>query len=106
MVIFCWGHGLYVDGGSHSWHVYPSASVFWSFDICLGRHCECIRRRRRSHCMRLKSPEFTYPRSEFKHGGKVPPEFWIGLWRIGAIYGCRLCECHFAGVFVLCEKGI
>ena len=29
-------------------------------------------------------------------GDKVPPELWIGLWRIGVICGCRLFECHFA----------
>ena len=36
--------------------------------------------------------------------GKVPPELLIGLWRIEAIYWCRLRECHFAGRFVRCDR--
>ena len=39
-------------------------------------------------------------------GGKVLPELLIGMWRIRAIYWCRLCECHFSSVFVLCERGM
>jgi len=68
MVYICWEHKFNMDGGSHSWHVHPSASVIWYFDICLGRHCECIHRIHRSNCMRLTSPGSPFPRRQCKHG--------------------------------------
>ena len=36
-------------------------------------------------------------------GNKVLHALLIGLWRVGAVYWCRLCECNFAGMFGLCE---
>ena len=56
------GHGFHVNVGSHSWHAHPSISLICSFDMCVGRHCECIHRRHRSNCIKLRSPESSSPR--------------------------------------------